>query len=250
MARLRFGDDELGERPDRGHAIHAWYRVGNGPRGNVGAAGDRGAGASGERPRQRFTRGRNPLPARGGRAPEPMTQAKLNAPHAFRFGPDAMQRAITADDYARWPTARGVAAGSRRAWRGPEAGSKPRRRRPVATVTDTAQVAREVALDLEAFRRIGHDLGVRVAAYVPIDLAMTVCAAPESSAATSRARCSTPSAIACCRGMARFLSSGSPDVRRPPYPERDCRGGARRSGRRQRAGHEAAAAVGAAERRD
>ena len=36
-ARLRFGDDELGQRPDAGTAFHAAYRVGNGPIGNVGA---------------------------------------------------------------------------------------------------------------------------------------------------------------------------------------------------------------------
>jgi hypothetical protein len=41
---------------------------------------------------------RNPLPARGGTPPETLTEAKLLAPHAFRT---ELQRAITAEDYAR-----------------------------------------------------------------------------------------------------------------------------------------------------
>ena len=37
VANLRFGDDQLGQRPNTGTAFTASYRVGNGAAGNVGA---------------------------------------------------------------------------------------------------------------------------------------------------------------------------------------------------------------------
>ena len=49
------------------------------------------------RPSGVHIRPRNPVPAMGGTAPEPLTAAKLFAPNAFRKD---LQRAITADDYA------------------------------------------------------------------------------------------------------------------------------------------------------
>ena len=48
------------------------------------------------------------------------------------------------------------------------------------TLEETVANAREaIELYLEDFRRIGHDLNVRLAEYVPIDLAVSVCIAPE-----------------------------------------------------------------------
>ena len=65
---------------------------------------------------------------------------------------------------------------------------------------DATRVIAEVESYLEAYRRIGHDLDVQAASYVPIDLALKVCVAPEyHAAATSRPRCSTRSAAAPCR---------------------------------------------------
>jgi hypothetical protein len=97
-ARLRFGDGELGLIPEAGTQFRAKYRVGNGPSGNVGAGTisrvafyrNPVSGAS--------LRPRNPLPARGGTAPETLAEAKLFAPDAFRA---ELKRAVTADDYAR-----------------------------------------------------------------------------------------------------------------------------------------------------
>ena len=43
----------------------------------------------------------------------------------------------------------------------------------------SAGIASEIEAYLEALRRIGHDLDVRVAEYVPIDMALKVCIAPE-----------------------------------------------------------------------
>jgi len=97
-ARLRFGNGESERIPEAGTHFQSRYRVGNGPSGNVGAGTinrlvfyrNPASGAS--------LRPRNPLPARGGSAPETLAEAKLFAPHVFR---DELQRAITADDYAR-----------------------------------------------------------------------------------------------------------------------------------------------------
>ncbi len=97
-ANLRFGDGELGRMPEAGTRFRATYRVGNGPSGNVGAEAItrllfRRNSVSGVE-----LRPRNPLPARGGTLPEPLAEARLLAPHAFRT---ELQRAITAEDYAR-----------------------------------------------------------------------------------------------------------------------------------------------------
>jgi predicted phage baseplate assembly protein len=97
LAHLRFGDGELGWMPEAGTEFQATYRVGNGPSGNMGAETitrivfRNPVSGVGLRPR-------NPLSAQGGRSPETLAEAKLFAPHAFRTD---LQRAITADDYAR-----------------------------------------------------------------------------------------------------------------------------------------------------
>jgi hypothetical protein len=97
-AHLRFGDGELGRMPEAGTRFRATYRVGSGPSGNVGAQAItqlifRRNPVSGVK-----LQPRNPLPAQGGTSPETLAEARLFAPHAFRT---ELQRAITADDYAR-----------------------------------------------------------------------------------------------------------------------------------------------------
>jgi hypothetical protein len=99
-ANLRFGDGELGERPAAGTAFRARYRVGNGTRGNVGAGAICILVHAASDLSNDVKRIWNPMPAQGGSNPEPMAEAKLNAPYAFRAGTAALQRAITADDYA------------------------------------------------------------------------------------------------------------------------------------------------------
>ncbi len=96
-AHLRFGNNDEGRMPDAGTRFAAHYRVGNGPDGNVGAESisylvfRQTTGNPGN------LIARNPLPAVGGTAPEPTSEARLFAPYAFR---DTLERAITADDYA------------------------------------------------------------------------------------------------------------------------------------------------------
>ncbi|MGH8444346.1 MAG: baseplate J/gp47 family protein, partial [Solimonas sp.] len=92
-ARLRFGNDECGKRPDPGTAFTATYRVGNGTAGNVGSEAITHivANTAGI-----FARIRNPLPAAGGVDPEDMEAVRRDAPEAFR----TQERAVTPADYA------------------------------------------------------------------------------------------------------------------------------------------------------
>lgn len=179
-AHIRFGDGALGRRPTAGAAFSALYRAGNGTAGNVGAGAisvlvHRESLLSND-----ITRVWNPLPAQGGAAPEPMAEAKLNAPYAFRFGPQALQRAITPDDYAaiaerhrkiQRAAARLVWIGS---WYEAEVGLDMK----AAYAAQSACIAAEVEAYLEDYRRIGHDLDVRLGEYVSIDLALAVCVLP------------------------------------------------------------------------
>jgi predicted phage baseplate assembly protein len=178
VAWLRFGDDTCGQQPEAASTFYASYRVGNGSIGNVGAESitqivfrrDLLSGVT--------LTVRNPLPARGGTNPEPIAEAKLFAPSAFR---NVLMRAITADDYA--------AIAQR------EFATKVQRAAAVLAWTGSWYEA-DVAVDtigresappellagvdgiLQRYRRIGHDLEVEAARYVPIELELTVCVLP------------------------------------------------------------------------
>jgi len=176
-AQLRFGDDELGYAPQVGETLIAHYRVGNGPDGNVGA--------------ETITRvvlrnnitldgivltPRNPLPAQGGTAQEPLSEAKLFAPRAFRT---ILERAITADDYAQLAQAvPGVqrAAASLR-WNG-SGYTVLVAIDPLGTDEADQALLDKVAQYLEPYRRIGHDIVVLQADYIPLEIAMNVCVRP------------------------------------------------------------------------
>jgi hypothetical protein len=177
---LRFGDGECGRAVRAGQVFSARCRVGCGRAGNVGADSisrlvlERTAlsGVS--------IRVRNPLPAAGGVDPEPVAEAKLRAPHAFRT---RIERAVTAADYAeiaeRHPHVQRAAAelvwtGS---WYEADVALDPYER----VARDEGRVdalLAEVASSLERVRRIGHDLHVERATEVPIDLALEACALP------------------------------------------------------------------------
>ena len=174
-AHLRFGDDEMGQRPEAGTAFAAAYRVGSGVSGNVGA----GALAHLVTGEHSISGGvvsvRNPLPARGGRAPEPVEEAKLYAPQAFR---KRLERAITAEDYAaivlREFGGKVQRAAATLRWNGSW--------HEVLVVVDAlgqeqadAALLTEIARRLERYRRIGHDLAVTSARRVPLDIELRVC---------------------------------------------------------------------------
>lgn len=176
VARLRFGDDDLGKRPAAGQRFQASYRIGNGRAGNVGAHSInrvhlRDGDWSGLQ-----LRVDNPLPAQGGRDAEPLAQARLLAPGAFR---SQRLRAITADDYARLAERdpRVQRASAELVWTGSwyEADVALD---PYGRVPADAPLLEDVQAALQRVRRIGHDLHLETAVYVPIDLALEACALP------------------------------------------------------------------------
>lgn len=184
-AHLRFGDGDLGRMPEAGTKFRACYRIGNGLAGNVGrdtitylVLRDGSLSADGIEPR-------NPLPARGGTAPEPTAEVKLFAPGAFRAH---RERAITAEDYAELaqnnPKIQRAAAELRwmGSWYEAHVAVDP-------LCTETAKVAllEEIAGDLYRYRRMGHDLAVVPARYVPIEVAMEVCVLPHYTRGTVKA---------------------------------------------------------------
>ncbi|QWP78978.1 putative baseplate assembly protein [Lysobacter sp. K5869] len=175
-ARLRFGNGELGRRPGAGLEFTARYRIGNGRAGNVGAHSiNRIYLGDGEWNGLRLSID-NPLAAAGGSEPESLAQARLLAPGAFRT---QLMRAITADDYARIAErdARVQRANAELVWTGSwyEADVALD---PYGQVPAGEELIAQTQAALERVRRMGHDLHVETAVYVPLDLALEVCALP------------------------------------------------------------------------
>jgi predicted phage baseplate assembly protein len=121
-------------------------------------------------------RPRNPLAARGGTAPEPVAEVKALAPDAIRA---EQRRAVAAEDYARLaerhPGVQRAAAVLRwtGSWQEVLVAIDPVR----STEPDTDLLA-EIAGHLHPFRRMGHDLVVRPARYVPLLVLLRVCVLP------------------------------------------------------------------------
>jgi hypothetical protein len=232
-AHLRFGNGRAGAQPRAGMSFDAHYRLGNGPAGNVGpdtilciAFREVTEGIGNLAPR-------NPLAARGGTVPEPIAEARMFAPQAFRA---VLERAITADDYAALaadnarrlaeraavfaavappvtpaPILDGPITDDTRAALDEEddtvspliaAGCFTPFRRlqgakgtlrwtgnwyeaqvaidPLGSEAADAEFLAEVDGYLEPYRRVGHDLSVKLAAYAPLDLALSVCVQPQA----------------------------------------------------------------------
>jgi hypothetical protein len=176
VAQVRFGDGELGRRPDAGASLRASYRVGGGAAGNVGAEAIcvlvlKDMSVDGV-----DVAVRNPLPAVGGTDPEPIEEARLLAPGAFR---QQIERAITAADYADLAArdARLQRASARLAWTGSwyEADVAID---PLGTEQADPTLLAAIGGALHPYRRIGHDLRVTPARYVPLKLHLEVCALP------------------------------------------------------------------------
>lgn len=171
-AVLRFGDGTHGRRPDAGTVFVATYRVGNGLTGNVGS----GALAHVVTTDADVLAVTNPLPARGGEAPESTGAIRRDAPQAMYV----QQRAVTADDYARMterdPAVQRAAATFR--WTG-----------SWHTVFVTADRVRGLPVDapfervvrsgLEPVRMAGYDLEVDGPRFVSLVVQLHVCVEPD-----------------------------------------------------------------------
>jgi predicted phage baseplate assembly protein len=169
---LRFGTAPHGVAPPAGGELLAYYRVGNGTAGNVGAeavnhlvlcAGVDADGVSGVR---------NPLPATGGTDPEPLAVVRQMAPLALHR---TRLRAVTAADYAdlagRVPGVQRAAAQLR--WTGAVTEVHVAVD-PLGPGAASDALLTVVAHALEAYRRIGHDVVVGPAQLVPLDVALRV----------------------------------------------------------------------------
>jgi predicted phage baseplate assembly protein len=169
-ARLRFGDDWHGRRPDAGTAFNATYRIGNGPEGNVGA----GAIAHAVTADGRIDAVTNPLPAHGGAAPESADEIRRHAPQAFR----TQQRAVTPADYAevtgRLAGVQQAAAGMR--WTGSWHTMFVTVDRIGGHPIDAA-FADQVVTHLDRYRMAGHDLRVNEPVHVSLEIDLLVCVA-------------------------------------------------------------------------
>jgi hypothetical protein len=168
-ARLRFGDDDHGKRPDSGTTFVATYRFGNGTAGNVGAEAIAHivSTANGV-----FTAVRNPMAAAGGVEPEDIEVVRRDAPQAFR----TQERAVTQADYAaaaqRRPDVQRAAASFR--WTGswhtvfvtPD-------RFGGGGIDDTFKA--RLRRHLERFRMAGYDLEVNAPRHVPLEVKLHVC---------------------------------------------------------------------------
>jgi len=198
-AHLRFGNGILGRQPAAGTAFKACYRVGNGKSCNIGA----GTIASIVFRKDTLSgvtiTPRSPFAAVGGQDPEPIPDVKQFAPYAFRA---TLERAITADDYAT------IAKDNRRRWNARAALEKqapsicgqpfePLQRAKSTLRWNGSWYTAQVAVDpensedadsvlveeitdyLTPFRRMGHDLLVGPARYVPLTVTVTVCVLPD-----------------------------------------------------------------------
>lgn len=181
-ARLRFGDGRLGMKPPAHHQLTARYRVGNGIQGNVGAESITHVVS------QQLIKGvkwspYNPFPAVGGTEPETMAEVKLYAPHTFRR---RLERAITPNDYAEivqrdFDSQVQKAAAAFRwtgSWTEVLVTIDPLAAVTAQGETAVAQLLTNINEHLTTYRRIGHDVRVALAQYVPLDIAFEVCVLP------------------------------------------------------------------------
>ena len=175
-AHLRFGDGVLGRQPQAGDFFRARTRIGNGAAGNVGSESIVWVALrTGVVPDGLLSR--NPIAAGGGQAAETLAEVKLYAPGAFRAHP---LRAIVADDYAMFAAREASVQGAACAmgWNGSwyEADVVID---PLGRDSLPADLAARIRRDLQPYRRIGHDLAVLAARYVPLRIELFVCVLPD-----------------------------------------------------------------------
>jgi hypothetical protein len=171
-ARLRFGDDEFGMRPAAEAAFRATYRIGNGLAGNVGAGALHHIGAIDNA----IVGVTNPMPARGGTAPESIEHVRGSAPFAFR----TKQRAVTPADYAemteRHPLVQRAVATER--WTGSWYTIFLTIDRK-GGLTVNPEFERDIRRHLERYRMAGHDIEVDGPRFVWLEVELRVCVLPD-----------------------------------------------------------------------
>jgi len=167
---LRFGDGTLG-RPPSG-VLTATYRIGNALEGNVGADSIVHLVPPSNKPIPPVVDITNPLPARGGTAPESIEHVRINAPQAFRV----QKRAVTEDDYAAAAALHPDVqrAHAVRRFTGAWFTIFIAIDRFGGRLVDDAFVA-EVSAVVEPLRLAGHDFVIDAARSVPLEILLTMC---------------------------------------------------------------------------
>jgi hypothetical protein len=180
---LRFGDGVYGLNPqgaagDAPDLFYAFYRVGNGPEGNVGADSIKRVVSSSSVLAGSIIGVRNPLPARGGVNPETIAMVRQNAPEAAKVN----ERAVTNVDYAdivkrKCREIQSAAALTR--WTGSwytvyvmvdRFGRKP--------IDEAFKL--KIQNILNKHRLSGYDIEVCGPQYVPLEIEVTVTVSPDS----------------------------------------------------------------------
>ena len=168
-AVLRFGDGVNGRAPFAQEVFTARLRLGNGSAGNIGAEGIGHVVGNG------ITAVRNPMPAQGGVDPQPISQARLYAPQAFR----RQERAVTADDYATMMELepRVQRAIATRRWTGSWYTMFITVDRRGMEAVDP-QFEDELREFIERYRLAGHDVEIDAPVFVALDVELHVCMKP------------------------------------------------------------------------
>ena len=208
LAHLRFGDGQTGRMPDIGLKLSPRYRIGGGVAGNVGAKAITQIVWPSVHRDDGILTVRNPLPAQGGLAPEPIAEAKLFAPRAFR---KELQRAIIPEDYAaivmREFSPQVQRAGAELRWTGSwysvRVAIDPR-----DSLEASPGLLAKILKLLQRYRRIGHDVQVVPRALCAAGRADDhLCAAPLSARARRGRAARSFSKRLAFRWTARVLSS-------------------------------------------
>ena len=169
-ARIRFGDDTNGKKPDSGTQFTANYRIGNGSAGNVGSESLTGKAAD-----PRIFSCTNPLPAVGGTDPETADQIRRRAPQAFL----TQARAITTADYENAtqmnPQVEQAVANLRwtGSWYTVFVAVEPRGGGDLAPA-----LQQTLTTNVESFRLAGQDLKLESPQYVSLEIELKVCVDP------------------------------------------------------------------------
>jgi hypothetical protein len=170
--KLRFGDDVHGLRPNAGTQFATRYRIGNGTSGNVGADALTHVVAN----IAEVEAVRNPLSASGGRDPESIEDVRQRAPIAYR----TQERAVTPPDYVavteRHAEVQKAASTFRwtGSWHTVFVTIDREQGRPV-----NDEFEKVIHDHLERFRMAGYDLEVDAPRFVPLEIEMEICVAPD-----------------------------------------------------------------------
>lgn len=179
-AHLRFGDGQAGRRPPAGSRFLARYRIGMGPRGNVGPHSVRHVVLDVERLWELEVRGltlsavANHLPGVGGSHARPTEHARVYAPDVIHT-PTYQRRCVTDGDYvavaSRHPEV--LRAAVRRQWSGDSSLVILFVQRKGGHPVDDA-FAKRLHAYLQPFLTAGAAVAIRDPLLVPLDIQATV----------------------------------------------------------------------------